>query len=94
MVDHSGGGPRSKERVAMDKEVKVRVLATRVPWRPSKITVIFLSHGNCCPRKPFLSGKEMKLSNYNLITVHRVFIFQIQCSDETTQIHRSSKTAF
>lgn len=37
MVDHSGGGPGSKEGVAMYKEVKVRVLATLVPE---------LSHGD------------------------------------------------
>lgn len=39
-----------------------------------QITDVSLSHGNCCLRKPFLSGKEMKLSNYDLVTVHRGFL--------------------
>lgn len=37
MVDHSSGGPGSKEVVARYKEVKIRVLATLVPE---------LSHGD------------------------------------------------
>lgn len=37
MVDHSSGGPGSKEAVARYKEMKVRVLATLVPE---------LSHGD------------------------------------------------
>lgn len=64
-----------------------------------RITDISVSHGNCCLRKLFLSGKEMKLSNYNLITVHRVFrniglFSRYSALMKTTQIHRSSKAAF